>query len=284
MQAAKRSFAVAVLVLASLSTAQADPPRPRIDTSVGRICELIEAHAEREGLPKDFFARLIWKESRFDAGAVSPVGAEGIAQFMPATAKARGLADPFSIEQAIPASARFLSDLKAGYGNWGLAAAAYNAGEGRVNRWLSSGGFLPIETENYVLDILGEPADNFSDRSHASVGPPLDTKMAFAAACRALPIIASRTVPMSSIVLKPWGVQVAGNFRRSAAVNQWERIKRRLGSIARSQEPVVSRVRSGRGVRGIYAVRIGAGSRKEANTICTQLRAAGGACVVMKNR
>ena len=284
MRAANFSFAAAAVVLAGTAVAQADPPRLRKDVSVGRICELIETHAEREGLPKDFFARLIWKESRFDAGAVSPVGAEGIAQFMPATAKARGLADPFSIEQAIPASARFLSDLKAGYGNWGLAAAAYNAGEGRVNRWLSSGGFLPIETENYVLDILGEPADNFSDRSHASVGPPLDTKLDFSVACRALPIIASRTVPMSSIVLKPWGVQVAGNFRRAAAIGQWERLKRRLGQVARSQQPVVSRVRSGRGVRGIYAVRIGASSRADANTICAQLRAAGGACVVMKNR
>jgi len=52
-----------------------------------------------------FFARLIWKESRFDIKAVSPAGAQGVAQFMPATAKRRGLADPFDPEQAIPASA-----------------------------------------------------------------------------------------------------------------------------------------------------------------------------------
>ncbi|TIP53605.1 MAG: lytic transglycosylase domain-containing protein, partial [Mesorhizobium sp.] len=75
--------------------------------------DLIEAQAQQNGLPKDFFARLIWKESRFDPNAVSPVGAEGIAQFMPGTAKMRGLANPFDIEQALPASAKYLAEMKA---------------------------------------------------------------------------------------------------------------------------------------------------------------------------
>jgi hypothetical protein len=273
-----------LLVLAlSAGAAEADPPRPRTDVSVGRICELIEFHAGREGLPPHFFARLIWKESRFDAGAVSPAGAEGIAQFMPGTAKARGLADPFSIEQAIPASARFLSDLKSATGNWGLAAAAYNAGETRVGRWLASGGFLPLETEDYVLDILGEPADNFTDRANANSGPLLQDGKPFGESCRALPVIATRTVAMSSVVVKPWGVQVAGNFRRAAALNQWQRLRRRIALLA-AHDPVISRVRSGRTRRGIYAVRIGAESRGEANRICADLRAAGGSCLVMRNR
>ena len=94
---------------------------------------------------------------------VSPVGAEGIAQFMPGTAKMRGLANSFDIDQAIPASAKYLAEMKTGYGNLGLAAAAYNAGESRVSRWLTSGGFLPMETESYVFDIMGEPADKFTD-------------------------------------------------------------------------------------------------------------------------
>ena len=93
-------------------------------TKAAGICRLIEAAAEKFGLPKPFFARLIWKESRFDIKAVSPVGAQGVAQFMPATAKIRGLADPFDPEQAIPASASYLAELKAAYGNFGLAAAA----------------------------------------------------------------------------------------------------------------------------------------------------------------
>lgn len=58
---------------------------------------------------------------------------------MPYTAKERGLVDPFDVEQAIPASAGFLRDLKDAFGNWGLAAAAYNAGAGRVSSWMRTG-------------------------------------------------------------------------------------------------------------------------------------------------
>ncbi|MEM9370297.1 MAG: lytic transglycosylase domain-containing protein, partial [Pseudomonadota bacterium] len=102
---------------------------------VDRICDTIKSAADRNGLPRPFFARLIWKESRFDIKAVSPVGAQGIAQFMPATAKERGLANPFDPAQAIPASAHYLADLKEAFGNWGLAAAAYNGGPDRVSRF-----------------------------------------------------------------------------------------------------------------------------------------------------
>ncbi|MGE0282097.1 MAG: lytic transglycosylase domain-containing protein [Rhizobiaceae bacterium] len=251
---------------------------------IDRICDLIETHADRQGLPKDYFARLIWKESRFDAKAVSPVGAEGIAQFMPATAKAVGLADPFDIEQAIPASAKHLAELKAGYGNLGLASAAYNAGEGRVSRWLASGGFLPLETEGYVLDIMGEDAANFANAAYTGTIRPLDKTLKFQDACRKLPIIMSRTVPMARVHIKPWGVQVAGNFRRAAAVRQWERVRARFPALLRQYEPVVGRVRTPIARRGVYAVRIGVENRANADIICQQLRGAGGSCVVVRNR
>src|SRR5258707_12521896 len=135
-----RGILAAALLIAALGfgagAARADPPGKNLPATIGRICNLIETHAGRNQLPADFFARLIWKESRFDPNAVSPVGAEGIAQFMPGTAKMRGLVNPFDIEQAIPASAKYLAEMKVGYGNLGLAAAAYNAGESRVSRWL----------------------------------------------------------------------------------------------------------------------------------------------------
>ena len=284
-----RFLTVALALLCSLSWvagASADPPQSKSAAKrlINRVCELIEAQAQQNGLPKDFFARLIWKESRFDPNAVSPVGAEGIAQFMPGTAKMRGLANSFDIEQALPASAKYLAEMRAGYGNLGLAAAAYNAGENRVSRWLDSGGFLPMETESYVFDIMGEPVDKFSDKSYAGTVQPLDPKMSFAVACRRLPVIMSRTVAMASINVKPWGVQVAGNFRRSAAIGQWLRVKSRFPALLASHDPVVSRVRTPIGRRGIYAVRIGADSRGEANGICEKLQSVGGACVVMRNR
>ncbi len=278
---------VAVSALAA-PVASADPPGPRKNAlrpvTTERICGLIATHAERHGLPPDFFARLIWKESRFDPNAVSPAGAEGIAQFMPGTAKMRGLADSFDIEQAIPASAAYLGELKTGFGNLGLAAAAYNAGENRVSRWLSRGGFLPLETENYVLDILGEPADSFVDRTHTASIPPLEEGKDFRKACEALPVTRSATVPMASVHVKPWGIQVAGNFRRAAAIRQYQRVKGRFPGLLANHEPVVSRVRTPIGRRGIYAVRIGAEARSEADTICRHLRSAGGSCIVLRNR
>ncbi|MCP9229509.1 lytic transglycosylase domain-containing protein [Mesorhizobium sp. LMG 17147] len=283
----RRLLGATLVVISGLGWAaavQADPPRPAKQKLIDRVCDLIETHADQNGLPRDFFARLIWKESRFDPNAVSPVGAEGIAQFMPGTAKMRGLANSFDIEQAIPASAKYLAEMKTGFGNLGLAAAAYNAGESRVTRWLNSGGFLPMETESYVLDVMGEPADRFTDAAYAGVIRPLDKKASFAAACRELPVIMSRTVPMSSINIKPWGVQVAGNFRRAAALNQWSNVKRRFPALLSGRDPVVSRVRTPIGRRGIYAVRIGADTKAKADDICQKLHSVGGACIVVRNR
>ncbi|HUF86538.1 MAG TPA: lytic transglycosylase domain-containing protein [Thermohalobaculum sp.] len=113
--------------------AQADPPEEASGPAgAERLCTLIERAAGRHGLPAPFLARLIWLESRFDARAVSPKGALGVAQFMPATAARRGLADPFDPDLAIPAAAAYLAELRAEFGNLGLAAAAYNSGESRV--------------------------------------------------------------------------------------------------------------------------------------------------------
>jgi hypothetical protein len=281
----RRLVLAAGFLLAAVSPSLADPPgRGPKPVTIARICHLIEEHAQANALPPDFFARLIWKESRFDISAVSPVGAEGIAQFMPGTAAMRGLKNSFDVEEAIPASAKYLAELRTGFGNLGLAAAAYNSGENRVTRWLSSGGFLPLETENYVLDIMGEPVDRFSDVAYAGTVQPLDPKDSFGNACRRMPAILSPVIAMATVHSKPWGVQVAGNFRRSAAIRQWQRAQNRFPEVLGSHEPVVSRVRSFIGRAGIYAVRIGADDRAEADGICRKLKAAGGVCIVLRNR
>src|SRR6202035_4910142 len=95
------------------------------------------------------------RESSFRAAVVSPAGAEGIAQFMPGTARERGLADPFDPERAIPKSANLLADLRRQFGNLGVAAAAYNAGPARVLSWLHGQGELPAETRAYVRYVTG---------------------------------------------------------------------------------------------------------------------------------
>ena len=281
---------MAVLAVPAHGEEDEPPPPANKQAPAGKaahldsVCTLIRNSADRHGLPRAFLARLIWKESRFDPNAVSPAGAEGIAQFMPGTAKLRGLADSFDMSTAIPASAAYLAEMTANYGNLGRAAIGYNAGEGRLSRWIAGGGWLPLETEAYVLDILGEPADNFADASKQATIKPLDDKLGFDDACRKLPVIMSQTIPMARIQLKPWGIQVAGNFRRSAAIGQWQRLRSRFGSVLSGHDPVVSRIRSPMGRRGIYAVRIGANDRAEADRICATLKRAGGACVVSRNR
>ena len=132
-------------------------PKPFVDI----VCPIMQQQAEARGLPPMPFVRLIWKESRFNPQAVSPKGAQGIAQFMPGTAEERGLYDPFEPKMAIMHSASLLADLRREFGNFGLAAAAYNAGAERVRNWLAGSGGLPGETQNYVEFVTGRAAEEW---------------------------------------------------------------------------------------------------------------------------
>lgn len=114
--------------------------------------QTIASAAREVGLPPGVLAALLRAESGFDPAAVSPAGALGIAQFMPATAIGVGLADPLDPRQAIPAAARLLAGHVRELGSLPLALAAYNAGAGAVRRY---GGIPPYpETQGYVARIL----------------------------------------------------------------------------------------------------------------------------------
>lgn len=132
-----------------------------------RFCHALRAAAESSGIPVPFFARLIWQESRFKSNEVSHAGAQGVAQFMPETAAEVGLDDPFDPMKALPASAKFLRKLRDDFGNLGLAAAAYNAGPGRIQKWLARESELPRETRDYVRIITGTKAEDWTERSEA---------------------------------------------------------------------------------------------------------------------
>jgi hypothetical protein len=141
------------------NTAPADDPR-------NQICQLIEAAAKTNSLPIDFFARLIWQESRFQPDEIGPVTrngqrAQGIAQFMPGTAAERQLLEPFNPVEALPKSGEFLAELRAEFGNLGLAAAAYNAGPQRVRDFLAGAHDLPMETRNYLRSITGRSIEDW---------------------------------------------------------------------------------------------------------------------------
>src|SRR5712671_3894825 len=136
--------------------AQILAPKPQNSAAENSLCLMIESAARAHDLPVEFFARVIWQESRFRLDAVGPrtrsgLRAQGIAQFMPGTAAERGLLDPFDPVQALPKSAEFLKELREQFGNLGLAAAAYNAGPQRVRSWLAATGTMPQETRNYVM-------------------------------------------------------------------------------------------------------------------------------------
>lgn len=161
-------FAIALLLLGAPKQALAQPNVGDEQTANSRTstCHLIESVARTNGLPIDFFTRVIWQESRLQADAVGPLTrdgnhAEGIAQFMPNTAAEHGLFEPFDPREALPKSGAFLAELRSEFGNLGLAAAAYNAGPQRVHDYLTGIRGLPLETRNYVRAITGRPVEDW---------------------------------------------------------------------------------------------------------------------------
>jgi len=295
---------VALPALAGPALAVASPESETVEQA---LCRLIEGSARAQNLPVPFLTRLIWRESSFRVGVVSPVGAQGVAQFMPGTAKERGLADPFDPEQAIPHAAHFLSDLKRQFGNLGLAAAAYNGGAGRVTAWLAGSGGLPAETRAYVIAITGRPAEDW--RSAAATvetegaakkggetaqakparptgegtAPEAQTCLQVTATLR-LPSRGDRfALPIEGGPAAPWGVQLAGNFSKSLALASFSRTRSLYASVIGETRPMIigTRLRF-RGTRTFYRIRIGAQSRGAADTLCGRIRQAGGACMVLR--
>jgi len=258
------------------------------------MCLMIESAARANELPLEFFARVIWQESRFQSDAVGPVTrngqrAQGIAQFMPGTANERRLLDPFDPVQALPKSAEFLNELRRQFGNLGLAAAAYNAGPRRVQEWLAGTGPMPQETRNYVSAITGTTVDDW-----AAAGK--NAKMSDRAAtssCRELMALLRRA-PNSFVTqleqhitlaaAKLWGVQLAAGFNRDKALAMYSRAMTRLSAVIGNRDPSLlsSRLRS-RGTQMFYQVRIGADTRPAADDLCNRIRRAGGACFVLRN-
>ena len=249
------------------------------------VCSEIDARAAEHALPQAFMARLIWKESLFDPGAVSPKGAQGIAQFMPATAKRRGLKDPFEPKQALAASAAYLAELQKAFGNLGRAAAAYNAGEARVRRWLAGESGLPYETQDYVLSITGRSHDDWKADGASFEIPAIGKEGAFPEQCRSLVMreLSPQAVQLAQGPRKPWGVVLAGGFSEARALQAFRVIRNRFPQI-RDEPPMVTRkVNRSMGRRKMVRVMVGRDSRAEAQKLCRELTALGGACLVARN-
>lgn len=249
------------------------------------LCTGIEYFANRSQVPTEFFARLIWRESLFRPDAVSPKGAEGIAQFMPGTARLRGLADSFDILPALNASATYLRELKDRFGGFGQAAAAYNAGEAGLRNFVN-GGNLPFETRAYVIAITGYTVEQWTTDPPDAAAAPLDDEKQFVESCVAL--AESRRLSPGTLIGEgpwaPWGVQLAAHVSPEVARTLFVRAVAGLPAPLDSELPVMVHQRRGNfGHRGRYAARIGRDTRAEANKVCAAIKAAGGACSVFRN-
>lgn len=136
------------------------PPGAPAHTGLGKVgrprpeihAKAFDTAATAHKLDRAWLRAIAHAESGFRADAVSPKGALGVMQLLPATARDYGVTDPFSAAQSIAGGARHLARLLRRYdGDRVLAAAAYNAGEGAVARY---GGVPPYaETEAYVAKV-----------------------------------------------------------------------------------------------------------------------------------
>ncbi len=273
-------LAAAAFLFAARAHAEDPPPTPSID----EICHTLAAAAADNKIPEEFFTRLIGQESAFDPKAVSPMGAQGIAQFMPQTAALRHLVNAFEPLEALRESAGYLAELRTTFGNLGLAAAAYNAGPNAVEAWIAGrSAMLPFETQAYVRIVTGFPVEAWRTKPlpqlAASAAPSgaRCTEIAKAMIERARHRLPLRDSPAWG----PWGVQLAGNWSEGGVLAAYERLRRKYPAVLGERLPLVLYGR--RGAAAPFIVRVSEKSRPEANALCARLHAAGGACVVLRN-
>jgi hypothetical protein len=250
------------------------------------VCSAIARSARMFGLPPDYFARLIWQESHFNANALSYAGAEGIAQFMPATGRFNGLRNAYNPAESLWRSARYLAELRQKFGNLGLAAAAYNGGENRVARFVAGTGYLAVQTIDYVETITGTPVAEWLAGNVPTSDYALQKDKPFAEACLALAETAKfeKFTPPSAIV-QPWGIQLAQFFSQATARRAFDRLQLRYASVLGDEELMLVVKRNPNfGPRLRYTAEVGRNSRDAAAKLCASLNKAGGACLVVRNR
>jgi hypothetical protein len=255
---------------------------PAAPLTTSGLCDALGVAAAANELPVDFFTRLIWQESRFKPDAISRKGAQGIAQFMPATARESGLENPFNPLDAITKSGQLLRDLRREFGNFGLAAAAYNAGSGRVHDWLGGHRQLPQETRAYVRIVTGRSAEEWAAGTQTNLieMPSLEVIPCDLPAIALVPHPeASRPKPKT---IKPWGVEIVGGTTPENALARYHEWQPKYAAIVADREPHVV-IRGVIGQAGAARVRLGEDTQAAAEKLCAALRGAGTGCDVLRN-
>ena len=252
------------------------------------VCLLVESAARYNELPVEFFVRLIWQESRFRPTAIGPSTrsgkhALGIAQFMPGTAAERNLLDPFNPIEALPKAAEFLKDLRGQFGNLGLAAAAYNAGPGRVRAWLAGKASMPAQTRAYVEAVTGNSIDAWAagrDVKGEAGEVSCETLMA---KLKQPPttFLAALQQHVVTGAIQPWGAILGADKSRAEILDRYAALQQRFAAVLAGRDPIL--LERGRGALPRYQVRVGAEPRAAANDVCKRIHLAGGDCVVLRN-
>lgn len=119
------------------------------------IDKAVEDAAKKYGVDKKLIMSVIKQESDFDPNSTSGVGAEGLMQLMPSTARELGVTNAYDIEQNVDGGTKYLKELLDMFGNTKLAVAAYNAGPNAVKNSGGNINSLPSETRNYVTKVIG---------------------------------------------------------------------------------------------------------------------------------
>ena len=136
-----------------VNDARKDYSKPQIRSSNSQILDMVNNVARKHGVDEKLVQAVIKQESGFNPKAKSKVGAMGLMQLMPSTAKSLGVKDPYNPQQNVEGGVKYLKSMLKKYnGNVILALAAYNAGPNAVDKY---SGVPPYkETQNYVKNIL----------------------------------------------------------------------------------------------------------------------------------
>jgi hypothetical protein len=191
---------------------------------------------------------------------------------MPETAAEVGLDNPFDPFEALPASARLLRKLRDDSGNLGLAAAAYNAGSGRIQKWLARQSELPRETRDYVRIITGtkaedwiEDADMLAIRVELPREAPCEGVGGLSKSNEVAFVSALPAANVTEIIRKAEAAQVTA---RLAA----DRVRKCLALLVRKSAPTAGAMRLGKSRHTIIARATVRGTKRRAIRMASRER------------
>jgi SPOR domain len=163
--------------------------------------------------------------------------------------------------------------------------AGGNAGPKRVQDWLAGRGSLPKETQTYVRIVTGHAASEWaSETGQLNLALPEPVPCAQMAKSLATRAAGQHNESEGDTVLPQaaWGVQLTGSASQATALASFQQLQRTYKSLLGARQPLVIRSKVGTSAFW-YRVRLAFDSRRDAEKLCSSLRAIGGSCLVQRN-